>query len=251
MTDDDLFRLMNRVNDLDERVESLNVERPGSTRQRVMQVFNAGAMPSIVPAFYATHPVTLTGTEAEGNPFVVTVDTSRSVPVVVLDTVPAVGDNLFCRQINGLWIARKGDGFGYTGPPGIGIPGCVCVSIPPSVALSSSGPCGGLVQACNLVWGPTPPDLSTLNLGANCYLSDQTFFDSFSGLYYRYNFACDTIYFRLSRVYLPGPSNIAYHDASIYSWSVGQPGNACNPFLLSNGLIYSGGNVGCIVTVSG
>jgi hypothetical protein len=134
-------------------------------------------------------------------------------------------------------------------PPAM-ILGCACGSIPATLHMSATGPCDGVFQPCVLQYGPTPSNLSGLNLGANSFLSTTAFTDDFSGVDYLYNLECDTIFFRLSRVYLPSTSSGAFHDASIYSWSIGQPGNTCSPFLLSTGYIYSGGNSNCVVTIS-
>jgi hypothetical protein len=134
--------------------------------------------------------------------------------------------------------------------------GCACTSIPTTLHLTSTGPCDGVFLPCTIVYGPTPANLSGINLGANCYLSNETFVDALSGLSYRYVLACDTIFFRLSRVYLPTYTSGPFHDSSIYSWSIGQPGNTCagtptptSPFLLSSGYIYPGGNTTCIVSI--
>ena len=222
---------------------------PGQYPAFVGRVVAHPKLPSATNQYYSVNPVTILGAEAEGNAATLIPDMNTILLVCVVGpTVPAIGDNLVCRFSGSRWVAQR---FGSrVDGGGASIPGCVCATIPTTLNLSASGPCDGVIQSCILQYGPTPANLSTINLGANCFLSTATFVDAFSGLSYRYNFGCDTIYFRLSRVYLPGPSNGAYHDASIYSWSVGQPGNTCTPFLLSTGFIYPGGNVGCIVTVS-
>ena len=208
------------------------------------------------------------------------------------------------------------------------ISGCACTAIPTTLHLSSSGPCGaGVFPSCTFVYGPTPAEFSGQDLGSNCFLSAETFIDSYSGASYRFHLGCDTIYFRLSRVYEPSDSGDAFHDATIYAWSIGAhlsvsgsvsgtphtgdtsvalgsgltravpagwtaivggnagitvtadaaigattvavtalpsatysagtsytfngpPLNTCDPFLLSSGIIYSGGDPACVVVVT-
>ena len=62
--------------------------------------------------------------------------------------------------------------------------------------------------------------------------------------------SCDTVFFRLSRVYEPTDFGPAYHDSAIYNWQIGASGNSCSPFLLSIGNIYPGGDNRCVVTIS-
>ena len=140
-------------------------------------------------------------------------------------------------------------------PPPPTIPGCTCSVIPGTLTMSSSGPCvPSDFQACTIVWQPTPSWASGLALGSNCFLSTARLLDPFTGGYFYYNLNCDTIYFRLSRVY-DGTTNYGftgtpYQDATIYTWQIGEPGNSCSPFLLSVGTIYPGGNDACVVTIS-
>jgi hypothetical protein len=230
---------------------------PTSTGSRAFM----GRVTTTTPAvgkFMNVIPQAVLGTEVEGGSATITDLGSTPSPVYLVGPgVPATGDQVIARWSDWRWVARK-RGTGGSGPPTVTMSNCACPSVPGTLALSSTGPCDGVFNACNLIYGPTPSSFSGLNLGANCFLSDQTFTDSLSGLQYRYNFSCDTIFFRLSRVYLATSSSGAFHDSSIYSWSIGQPGNTCagtptptSPFLLSGGYIYPGGNTSCIVTVSG
>ena len=222
---------------------------PGQFPSFVGRVVANPRLPSGLNQYYSVNPVAILGVEGEGNAASLVPDTTTTVLVCVLGTAtPAIGDDLVCRFSGSRWVAEHFGG--RSGGGGASIPGCACVSIPATLHMNASGPCDGVFQPCVLQYGPTPGDLSNINLGANCFLSTGTFVDDFSGLTYRYNFECDTIFFRLSRVYLPGASGGAFHDSSIYSWSIGQPGNSCSPFLLSSGYIYPGGNINCIVTVS-
>lgn len=146
---------------------------------------------------------------------------------------------------------------GGSGPPtGPSLPGCACRTWPTTLHLSASGPCGAeTFPTADFTYGPTPSDLTGLDLGPACFLSDQTFSDRFSGSDYKLHLGCDSVFVRLSRVYLPGVSPEwgpygASHDATLYAWSLGQPGNTCTPLLLSVGFIYPGGNPRCTVVVT-
>jgi hypothetical protein len=117
--------------------------------------------------------------------------------------------------------------------------------------MSNSGPCvPSDFETCTIAWGPTPSYFSGLALGSYCLLSTTVFDDPFTGGTFQYNLSCDTIFFRLSRVYLPTSFGPAFQDAATYTWRIGDPGNSCSPFLLSGGTIYPGGDNECIVTIS-
>jgi hypothetical protein len=77
-----------------------------SARQLV-QVYNGGAMPTVVPAVYFTHPVIATGFEAEGAVATLTADTATTIPVVVLNAVPSVGDYLTAYAVGGRWVSEE------------------------------------------------------------------------------------------------------------------------------------------------
>ncbi len=58
---------------------------------------------------------------------------------------------------------------------------------------------------------------------------------------------------RISRVFptsVFAPDGGPFLDSTVYYWPVGSPGNTCNPFLLSNGIIYAGGDPSCLVVIS-
>ncbi len=216
----------------------------------VGRVVAVSSLPVANELYYAVHPVTLLGEETEGGKVVAVEDVNTLIFTCVIGSqTPSVGDELVCRFVNHRWVAER---YGHHSGVVVGvIPGCACVQIPSPLHLSSTGPCGdGTFPACVFQFGPTPPELTGLDLGANCFLSNETFTDSYSGAPYRLHLGCDTIFIRLSRVFLPSALGDAFHDATIYAWSIGQPGNTCHPFLLSTGYIYPGGNPHCIVTVT-
>jgi hypothetical protein len=225
--------------------------RPGGQPAFVGQVVANPQLPTATNAYYSVNPVSILGIEGEGNAPVLLVDTATTVLVCVLGTkAPSLGDNLICRYEGNRWVAER---YGSIDPGsgGASIPGCACTTIPQTLHMSTSGPCdSGTFQPCVLQYGPTPSEFSGLGLGANCFLSTQSFTDPYTGTLFRYSLACNTVFFQLSRIYLATGSGGAYHDSTIYSWSIGLGGNTCTPFLLSNGYIFSGGNPNCLVTIS-
>jgi hypothetical protein len=135
------------------------------------------------------------------------------------------------------------------------IPGCTCPNGPPTVTQSYTGPCvPSDFHPCTITWKAVPSVFSGLGLGANAYLSNGPFTDPFSGGTFEYNLSCDTIYYRLARVYYPVPGvGPAYRDSAIYTWQIGVAGNTCTSSSLSltNGTIYPGGDNRCIVSEVG
>ena len=97
---------------------------PLITARRLVQVYNGGSMPSSPDHVYLTHPVELDGTEEEGGSASPNVDTTTTIPVVVLWNAPAVGDILTAYGAGGRWVAERG------GTPGTGSLTCGACTIP-------------------------------------------------------------------------------------------------------------------------
>ena len=73
------------------------------------KVYNGGSMPRGREAVYLVHPVQLAGKEAEGEVADIQVDTSRSIPVVVIGSrQPVIGDLIIAHSEGGRWIAESG-----------------------------------------------------------------------------------------------------------------------------------------------
>jgi hypothetical protein len=87
--------------DLDRRVR----DRPDPQVSMVGQVYDAGDIPTEVPAYFAVHPVTVGGVEAENEGVTFDVSTGTSHFAVIGSTVPAVGDYLIADAIDGRWVA--------------------------------------------------------------------------------------------------------------------------------------------------
>jgi hypothetical protein len=106
----------NRQLELARRIDNLDPgQTGGGTARFVGQVYTAGTLPTCTPCIYLTHPVQLGGTEGEGAGGGPAVDSSRSVPVVVLGPrAPAVGDLLVAHSAGGRWVAERGSGIALT-----------------------------------------------------------------------------------------------------------------------------------------
>lgn len=82
---------------------------PFGSARMLVKVFDGGSIPTTTPRVYFTHPVLVTGSEAEGSTGTLTVDTATTVPVVVLGTTaPVAGDYLTAYAASNRWIAERG-----------------------------------------------------------------------------------------------------------------------------------------------
>ena len=82
-----------------------------SSARLIVQVFDNGSMGTAPDLYYFTHPVLVTGMETEGSAATLTVDTATTVPVVVLQNAPSVGDYLTAYSVGGRWVAERGVGW--------------------------------------------------------------------------------------------------------------------------------------------
>ena len=213
------------------------------------QVFANPEGPKGPNQFCWVRPVTIRGQESEGGLPEFDVETTGAVPVCVLGSKPPqIGDFLICVNVAHRWVSYYS--IGKANVEGITLDGCFCNSIPSTLHMNVSGSCDTLYQQGVLQYGPTPADLLALNLGTSCFLSSEPFVDAQTGLSFLYHLQCDRIFFRLSRIILSTASAQAFEDYFIYSWSIGQPGNSCSPFLLSNGTLDQGSNSNCQVVIS-
>src|SRR5689334_13529725 len=73
----------------------------------VGRVFAQTAVPTSVNRVFLVHPVTVLGSEQEGGPGSLVVDTSTTVAVYVIGLqAPVVGDDLICRFVSHRWVAE-------------------------------------------------------------------------------------------------------------------------------------------------
>ncbi len=211
-------------------------------------VFSQIAVPTTTGSFFSVHPMTILGPEVESGIGLLTFDSSATVLVCVTGgRTPVAGDALICRFIENRWVA---DHLAQVGGL-IQIPTCYCNAVPSTLHMTSSDPAsdGGIFQNCELTYGPTPPEYERLSLGTKSFLSTTPFVDS-SGDSFKYFFGCDYSNFTLSRVYARSVLGSPYHDIVRQTWALELPGNTCQPFLLSRGKTFYGGNPNCVVTMT-
>jgi hypothetical protein len=117
---DDHRIIRSRQSALDTGIDRRGGDRPMAAAARMLvQVYDGGAMPAQPDRVYFTHPVELGGDETEGGGATPVVDTTTTVPVVVVWGVPSVGDILTAYAVGGRWVAeRTGAGTGPTYPCG-------------------------------------------------------------------------------------------------------------------------------------
>jgi hypothetical protein len=81
------------------------------TDRMLVQLYNNGSMPTSVPGMFLGHPIELSGNECEGCTAGQSIDSSMSIPVVVLGPkVPVAGDKLVAISVAGRWVAESGSG---------------------------------------------------------------------------------------------------------------------------------------------
>jgi hypothetical protein len=166
----------------------------------------------------------------------------------------ASGDRVYraCRaQTTGEWIfAHRPIGGG--GSNGV-LLGCQCSVAPATLTLTVDPEnCGaGLLNSCTIQYGPTPSSLNALQLGANCYLSTALFPDPPTGDEFYYYFSCFSTFMRLSQAFPVSVFGSPWLSSAIFTWKLGDPGNTCSPFLLTDGTLTAAGGSTCDVTLSG
>lgn len=78
--------------------------------RRLVSVYSGGNMPTQPNHVFLAHPAELDSNEAEGGLATPDVDTSTTIPVVVLWHVPQAGDLLVATSVGGRWVAERGGG---------------------------------------------------------------------------------------------------------------------------------------------
>jgi hypothetical protein len=118
MTDYQELRILrNRQAALGRAIDRDLEASPLITARILVQVYNGGAIPTSPDKVYLTHPVELDGTETEGGSANPNVDTSTTIPVVVLWDAPQAGDLLTAYAVGGRWVAERAAPSGQTGYP--------------------------------------------------------------------------------------------------------------------------------------
>jgi hypothetical protein len=128
--------LRHRLGELEARVDLASSALPpiGAAR-RLVQVYNAGSMPSAPDHFCAANPVEVDGTETEGGTASFNIDTSTTLYVDVLWHAPNAGDILTAYAVGGRWVAEK------TAASGQGLPcGADCMIPEQDLTVSWTNP---------------------------------------------------------------------------------------------------------------
>lgn len=113
-----------RMADLRDLLDRQSTRRGIATHRQAVQVYDGGSIPTTVPAMYLTRPMGIGVAETEGATSSLSVDTTRSIPVLVLGPeVPVAGDRLIASTISGRWVAGMQGGAADT-------PTCSPCSIP-------------------------------------------------------------------------------------------------------------------------
>ena len=64
------------------------------------------AAPTMAPSYVATNPVSIAGPDVAGSSATLAVDSTRVVPVLVLGAIPAAGQDLVAKTVQGRWVSR-------------------------------------------------------------------------------------------------------------------------------------------------
>jgi hypothetical protein len=205
-----------------------------------------------VGKFLMVQPTVVMGSEVEGGPGSLTSVPADPVPVYLVGPgTPTTGDFLICKFVDHRWAAERSKS--GNGPGGFGtIPLCFCTAIPATLKMTSADPSCNyrMFQSCMIQYGPTPAQFAPLHLGANSFLSTESFPDPIvGGAAFYYYLTCQYNQFSLTRIYPTSPYGSPYRDGNLYTWLVGGYGNTCSPFHLDNGMAFSGSDLSCSVTI--
>lgn len=202
-----------------------------------------------VGRFFLANPLDVMGAEVEGGAGTFAVRTGQTVPIYLCGPGrPAQNDHVVARWANDRWATDFKTTGGIDNVP---TPSCPCASMPPTLAMTSSHPSSnnGIFQNATIAYMATPSGLAPLGLPANAFFSTATFPDAFSDDEFRYYFRCLNGYYVLTRLYEESIYGSPYQDIIRYRWYIGLPGNLCQPFGLTNGTIFTGGDSTCVVSI--
>jgi len=82
----------------------------GGAARRLVQIYSGGSMPTAPDHWFLAHPVELDGAEVESGSGTPVVDTTQTIPVLVIGSVPTVGDLLVAYAVGGRWVCSRGVG---------------------------------------------------------------------------------------------------------------------------------------------
>lgn len=180
---DESRELRGRLADIEERAARLLAADLPQSYFVAGQVYNAGSIPTTVPAFYATHPVEIAPATTEGGTATSSVDTTRTVLIRAIGpAVPVVGDYLLGQDVPWRFEAWRGTGGGGGPPSGW----CSCSGTPPGT-LCVTDALGTILWHLN--WQLIPYQYGS----AYGYLSAETIVDPMTGGTARVTVYCTTV----------------------------------------------------------
>lgn len=108
MIEDEIFRLINRVDALQTAIDSFNVDDTGTTRELIGVTTTVTTYPTSASSFFAVQLGTMTGTEVEGNVPTTTVASGagKFYALNLGGSVPPVGTIVIIMQQDGLLCFR-------------------------------------------------------------------------------------------------------------------------------------------------
>ncbi len=89
------------------QIDRADRQVPVASARRLVSIYDGGAMPSQPNRVFLSHPAELDGSESEGSSASADVNTSATIPVLVLQGVPQVGDLLVATAVGGRWVAER------------------------------------------------------------------------------------------------------------------------------------------------
>ncbi len=106
MNDDECIALRNKIDDLADRLGTLDVVSEGSVSALVITA-TVDTYPTSASSFFAVHPLSIDGVEAEGEAASFTPDEDRTFYVYnVGSTVPPEGTKIIATSTGGRWTFR-------------------------------------------------------------------------------------------------------------------------------------------------
>jgi hypothetical protein len=238
------------------------------------KVFARSAVPTTAGRFFATHPAAPSGVPAEGGAATIAFDAGTTVFVYVAGGRPPVaGDVLVCHEAppdRGPAGDAPASAHYFAEPlktagTGTGIAACDCPNVPAGAAATSGQLTtlsmtssnhtanSGMFQDDTFtyqVWPTGYAGVAGYAAGGWAFLSDGTHSDVFHNTF-RYYLYCRANQIFLTRVYLTSIFGSPFEDTVRYTWTVGTYGNSCDPFALTAGRIYAGGDASSVVTITG
>lgn len=252
MTHDDELRVMReRLADVEARVERFASVAPGRVSAQAVQIVQGPGWVAGAGRFYLARPLDVSGATVEGGS-ASTVDTGGGDwHVRVIGAVPTPGDVLVARAADFRWHAeRRGSGGDDDDVP---TPGCPCATTPRTITMTSSKPLSNdqIFRDATLQYQDLPDwAITGLALPYQGHLSTETFVDVPTGDRFWYYLTCHQGYYLLTRIFEISVYGSPYRDVVRYRWQGGVAGNTCDPWAMTNGQMFSGGDSSCIVTLT-